>query len=164
MLFVVVACSVALMPAGASARVHVRGDRPAAGTLERVFADAALEFHVPQEVLLAVSYNVSRWEWHAGPSTGGGYGVMHLIDIGQPSSGIPALRAATALLGSSDEALRGDVGENVRGGAALLARYQREATGSLSTEPGSGTRRSPGTEGRPTRREPASSPTTPTRR
>jgi hypothetical protein len=105
--------------------------------LEQVFAGAAAEFRVPEEVLLAVSYNVSRWEWHAGPSTSGGYGVMHLIDIGPPPpSRVPALPAAAALLGSSDEAVRGEVGENVRGGAALLAHYQREATGSLSPDPG----------------------------
>ncbi|MCW3042424.1 MAG: putative secreted protein [Actinobacteria bacterium] len=137
MVLIAAACSLALLPAGASAEGHIRGDLPAGGTLQRVFATAASEFHVPEEVLLALSYNVSRWEWHAGPSTSGGYGVMHLIDVGQPPpSGVPALPAAAALLGSSDEAVRTDVGENVRAGAALLARYQREATGSLSTDPG----------------------------
>src|SRR6267143_1232519 len=104
LILIATACSLALLPTGASAGCHIQGDLPAGGTLQLVFAGAASEFHVPEEVLLAVSYNVSRWEWHAGPSTSGGYGVMHLIDIGQPPpSGVPALPAAATLLGSSDE-------------------------------------------------------------
>ncbi|GGN47982.1 amidase [Streptomyces albiflavescens] len=49
--------------------------------LQRAFADAAAEYHVPQSVLLAVSYLQSRWDAHAGaPSVSGGYGPMHLTD------------------------------------------------------------------------------------
>ncbi|MBA3948042.1 MAG: N-acetylmuramoyl-L-alanine amidase, partial [Herpetosiphonaceae bacterium] len=56
---------------------------PAApATLQAAFAAAAKETGVPERVLLAVSYNVSRWEQHSGaPSTSGGYGVMHLRDL-----------------------------------------------------------------------------------
>src|SRR2546423_10938957 len=137
LLLVATACSLAVGPAGAAAGGHVRSGPAAGGTLQQVFADAAREFHVPEEVLLAVSYNVSRWEWHDGPSTSGGYGVMHLIGIGPSlASGPPALSAAAALLGGSDEQVRSDVVQNVRGGAALLARYERETTGSLSADPG----------------------------
>ncbi|WP_405885027.1 N-acetylmuramoyl-L-alanine amidase [Streptomyces sp. NBC_01136] len=61
-------------PAGSSAQV------PAAG-LQRAFAGAAAEYHVPLSVLLGVSYLQSRWDTHAGaPSVGGGYGPMHLTD------------------------------------------------------------------------------------
>ncbi|MGW0211602.1 N-acetylmuramoyl-L-alanine amidase [Streptomyces sp. NPDC003233] len=52
-----------------------------AGRLQHAFATAATEYHVPQSVLLAVSYLQSRWDWHAGaPSVSGGYGPMHLTD------------------------------------------------------------------------------------
>ncbi|WP_037682080.1 N-acetylmuramoyl-L-alanine amidase [Streptomyces griseus] len=54
---------------------------PTANRLQRAFAAAAAEYHVPQSVLLAVSYLQSRWEGHGGaPSVTGGYGPMHLTD------------------------------------------------------------------------------------
>ncbi|MFE0257038.1 N-acetylmuramoyl-L-alanine amidase [Streptomyces sp. NPDC059010] len=52
------------------------GDR-----LQSAFASAAAEYHVPQSVLLGVSYLQSRWDAHDGaPSVTGGYGPMHLTD------------------------------------------------------------------------------------
>ncbi|MFE1952042.1 N-acetylmuramoyl-L-alanine amidase [Streptomyces sp. NPDC059524] len=49
--------------------------------LQSAFAAAAAEYHVPQSVLLGVSYLQSRWDTHAGaPSVSGGYGPMHLTD------------------------------------------------------------------------------------
>ncbi|MFJ9833011.1 N-acetylmuramoyl-L-alanine amidase [Streptomyces sp. NPDC101169] len=52
-----------------------------AGELRSAFAAASAEYHVPQSVLLAVSYLQSRWDTHAGaPSVTGGYGPMHLTD------------------------------------------------------------------------------------
>ena len=122
--------------------------------LQRAFADAANEFGVPQSVLLAVSYNLSRWEHHDGrPSTTGGYGVMHLVDLDDaatpdgkgdgivratPRSADPArhtLDAAARLLGVVPDALKRDVRQNVRGGAALLASYAR-TDGALPTTTG----------------------------
>ncbi|MEU6556595.1 peptidoglycan recognition family protein [Streptomyces sp. NPDC046915] len=51
------------------------------GRLQHAFASAAADYHVPQSVLLAVSYLQSRWDTHAGaPSVTGGYGPMHLTD------------------------------------------------------------------------------------
>ncbi|MFI1167542.1 N-acetylmuramoyl-L-alanine amidase [Streptomyces sp. NPDC020801] len=51
------------------------------GRLQRAFAAAAAEYHVPLSVLLGVSYLQSRWDGHGGaPSTTGGYGPMHLTD------------------------------------------------------------------------------------
>lgn len=52
-----------------------------ANSLQRAFAAAAVEYHVPQSVLLGVSYLQSRWDTHGGaPSVTGGYGPMHLTD------------------------------------------------------------------------------------
>ena len=56
-------------------------DDASAGALQRAFAAAAAEYHVPQSVLLGVSYLQSRWDTHGGaPSVSGGYGPMHLTD------------------------------------------------------------------------------------
>ncbi|MBY8845767.1 N-acetylmuramoyl-L-alanine amidase [Streptomyces sp. SP2-10] len=53
----------------------------ATNRLQQAFATAAADYHVPQSVLLAVSYLQSRWDRHAGaPSVTGGYGPMHLTD------------------------------------------------------------------------------------
>ena len=49
-------------------------------SLQSAFASAASEFRVPQSVLLAVSYVVSRWETDMQPSAAGGYGPMQLLD------------------------------------------------------------------------------------
>src|SRR5688572_11057580 len=52
------------------------------GALQPAFTAASGEFAVPESVLLAVSYNLSRWEHHDGrPSMSGGYGPMHLVDL-----------------------------------------------------------------------------------
>ncbi|MFI1728285.1 N-acetylmuramoyl-L-alanine amidase [Streptomyces acidicola] len=49
--------------------------------LQSAFASAAVEYDVPQSVLLGVSYLQSRWDGHGGaPSVSGGYGPMHLTD------------------------------------------------------------------------------------
>ncbi|MDO0930753.1 peptidoglycan recognition family protein [Streptomyces sp. DG2A-72] len=49
--------------------------------LQQAFAAASAEYHVPQSVLLGVSYLQSRWDAHGGaPSVAGGYGPMHLTD------------------------------------------------------------------------------------
>ncbi|MEU6255738.1 peptidoglycan recognition family protein [Streptomyces sp. NPDC047043] len=54
---------------------------PATERLQLAFASAAAEYHVPQSVLLGVSYLQSRWDAHGGaPSVTAGYGPMHLTD------------------------------------------------------------------------------------
>jgi hypothetical protein len=151
----------------------------AATALQNDFAEAAKEFKVPQSVLMAVSYQQTLWESHAGqPSTTGAYNVMGLTRVTpqdlEPASkadelahvnlsGDPAVtkhfNAAEALtsdpskVNTSDpklhtldaaakliDASTGDVerrrSQSVRAGAALLAHYQKAATGSLPTDPG----------------------------
>ncbi|MFF9426774.1 N-acetylmuramoyl-L-alanine amidase [Streptomyces sp. NPDC014746] len=57
--------------------------RPGADTsLQQQFANAAREFDVPQSVLMAVSYQQTRWESHDGePSVTGAYNVMGLTKV-----------------------------------------------------------------------------------
>ncbi|MFG2373253.1 N-acetylmuramoyl-L-alanine amidase [Streptomyces sp. NPDC048504] len=71
-------------------------------TLQRAFASASAQYHVPQTVLLAVSYLQSRWDTHGGaPSVTGGYGPMHLTDA-------RTALAATEHLSEGTEDPRGD--------------------------------------------------------
>lgn len=145
--------------------------------LQGDFTAAAAEFHVPVEVLLAVSYQETLWESHQGePSSTGNYNVMGLTEV-EASQVVPATKAqkesdleafgdgrkmptpsakvlagidtvntavpalhtldvAAALLKQPASALRGSMKQSVRGGAALLASYQRKLQGSLPTDPG----------------------------
>src|SRR5437867_2798589 len=111
---------------------------PAAQTrstsLQAAFATAAREFGVPESILLAVSYNLSRWETHKGaPSFAGGYGPMHLTDVAsmqrfnakgdeadrsnRPAPNDTSLRTldtAATLLGASPNVLKHDAAQNIR--------------------------------------------------
>ncbi|WP_381562401.1 N-acetylmuramoyl-L-alanine amidase [Streptomyces eurythermus] len=74
--------------------------------LQQAFAAAAADYHVPQNVLLAVSYLQSRWDSHGGaPSVTGGYGPMHLTD------------ARTALAAAARSGPEHFSGEHFAGGA-----------------------------------------------
>lgn len=74
-----------------------------AALLQRAFVSAAADYHVPQSVLLAVSYLQSRWDTHGGaPSVTGGYGPMHLTDART------ALATATEHFADGTEDARGD--------------------------------------------------------
>ncbi|MCX4767459.1 N-acetylmuramoyl-L-alanine amidase [Streptomyces sp. NBC_01275] len=74
-----VASAALLFPLLGAAPAHAAD--PPASRLQRAFAAAAAEFHVPQSVLLGVSYLQSRWDTHgAAPSVTGGFGPMHLTD------------------------------------------------------------------------------------
>lgn len=134
--------------------------QPANEARQRTFAEAASEFGVPVDVLLAVSYLESRWDTHSGtPSTAAGYGPMHLTDVRTtglrtsefdnpdedprgddsrptlrlrvpedptPPPGSQTIDKAAELLHTDAAKLRTDAEANIRGGAALLAEYQRE--------------------------------------
>ena len=120
---------------------------------QRAFAAAAEEFGIPEPVLLGVSYLKSRWDSHGGaPSTGAGFGPLHLTDLravagggshhdegGDPrgdsarralrprtSDALQTVDLAASLTGVDTETLKTDPVQNIRGGAAVLAHYQRE--------------------------------------
>ncbi|MGW5353230.1 N-acetylmuramoyl-L-alanine amidase [Streptomyces sp. NPDC004031] len=169
--------TIALAPPSSAAPADGTAGR--AGVLQADFAAAADEFHVPQSVLMAVSYRMTLWESHQGrPSTTGNYNVMGLTqvtasDVEQPSdadrlahldrSGDPAvskhfsasralrgdraavdtsaatlhtLDTAARLIGVPAAEVRSDPRQSIRAGAALLARYEKAATGSLPADPG----------------------------
>jgi N-acetyl-anhydromuramyl-L-alanine amidase AmpD len=109
---------------------------------------AAGEFGVPVQILLAVSYQESRWEPHGdSPSVDGGYGLMDLTgrtvpaDDGRGDPARPApgeitlhrthytLDEAAQALNVADATLQTDERQNIRGAALLLARYARSLSG-----------------------------------
>ncbi|GAA3746080.1 peptidoglycan recognition family protein [Streptomyces tremellae] len=129
---------------------------PASAARQAEFAAAAAEYHVPAPVLLAVAYQESRWDAHQGQfNTGGGYGPMNLTDVTPAMAGAggagaagrgdlgaftadPALHTLTAaarLTGAPAAALRTDTRANIRGGAALLASYEKALTGGTPADP-----------------------------
>jgi N-acetyl-anhydromuramyl-L-alanine amidase AmpD len=93
------------------------------GTLYETFQQAAKEFQVPDEILLAVSYAETRWQDHHGqPSQLNGYGLMHLADNPYNQS----LKEASRLLNLPESTLKTDIKQNIRGGAAVLAELAKE--------------------------------------
>ncbi|WP_235807194.1 N-acetylmuramoyl-L-alanine amidase [Lentilactobacillus farraginis] len=118
-------------------------------SLQRDFQKAAEKYQVPVKVLMAVSYNETRFENHNGkPSVAGGYGVMHLTDAasgdvsnaGKTTQSIPntavlhTLNKAAALTGISVTKLKTNDAANIAGGAALLADYQKKLGYVLSSD------------------------------
>src|SRR6266508_6631235 len=111
---------------------HVGGTQADPTALQAAFDAAAREAGVPERVLLAVSYNLSRWEDHGGaPSFAGGYGLMHLTQLdrapeidgkgdgahhaSRPDPNDPSLHTldrAAGLLGISPEMLKHDPVQN----------------------------------------------------
>jgi N-acetyl-anhydromuramyl-L-alanine amidase AmpD len=111
---------------------------------------AAREFRVPVRLLLAISYNQSRWERQGdAPSVDGGYGLMDLTARNFPANDggtglsrpIPriitlgrahdTLDEAAHLLHLSAGTLKDSEWQNVRGAAAVLARYARNLGGGV---------------------------------
>ena len=124
-----------------------------ASSLQSAFASASSEFRVPQNVLLAVSYVMSRWETDTQPSAAGGYGPMQLLDASSapasdekgadgkgatPSGGsvVRGIAAASAASGVSPSEIKTSAAQNIRAGAALLAAYARDTVGATPTDPG----------------------------
>ena len=102
-----------------------------ASDLEREFEEAAKEYKVPVEILLAMGYVNTRWEmpppeasdFEDGELEGRGtYGIMALVR--NPSA--DTLGEAADLTGIPENKLKTDRRANILGGAALLARSQGE--------------------------------------
>lgn len=118
---------------------------------QKLFAAAAKEFKVPEQVLLAVSYNESRWTPHgSGPSNDNGYGLMNLRSRDLPEQATNhgkgdgprktsrgktdtakrhTLEDAAQALKAESSQLKSDEKQNIRGGAAVLAKYGRDLNG-----------------------------------
>ncbi|WP_205525527.1 N-acetylmuramoyl-L-alanine amidase [Pyxidicoccus trucidator] len=91
--------------------------------LDAQFAQAAREFNVPVNLLKAISYTETRWEFVRGESE---------FEGRAPAFGLLALRGqhvvdGAALAGVSEEAVRSEPLANLRAGAALLSKFAAEA-------------------------------------
>src|SRR5262245_24136533 len=130
----------------AFARAHASNAAP--GSRMALMRAAAAEFGVPARLLLAVSYNETRWERQGGaPSVDGGYGLMNLTartfpatdgrgDPAHPAPGYLTLAGAhdtlgeaARLLGVPAATLKTSQRQNVRGAAAVLAHDARALAG-----------------------------------
>lgn len=101
----------------------VAGQKQDGAQLAIAFENAAKEFNVPQELLIAIAYAETHLDGHDGlASQDGGYGVMHLVENPQTTT----LAAASKLTGLPIEVLKTDMAQNIRGGAALLRAYADE--------------------------------------
>jgi N-acetylmuramoyl-L-alanine amidase len=124
---------------------HARPVVAASGHRMALMQAAAREFGVPAGLLLAISYDQTRWERPGGsPSADGGYGLMDLTGRTFPAAdgrGDPAhpaprnvilarthftLDEAAHLLHVRTGALITSERQNIRGAAAVLAQYARE--------------------------------------
>ena len=95
----------------------------AAPLTQRDFSAAAAEFHVPEPLLLAISYEATRWDSDAA-SAWGGYGPFDLSE-----DSFPMVEDAADLLDMSPDRLIKDPVQNIRGAAALLARQGTRSSG-----------------------------------
>lgn len=155
-LLALVAGAAIIGPATAYGLADTAPSATAPAGLSSNFSQAAREFHVPLPVLLGLSYEESGWDGHHGQyNTDGGYGVMGLTDVtpGMVAGGDagmagrhdvsalldnPAshtLTAAAKLTGASPVQLHDNDLQNIRGGAALLASYERKLTGGTPSDP-----------------------------
>jgi N-acetylmuramoyl-L-alanine amidase len=98
-------------------------------SLKAEFESAAMEYGVPQELLLAMGYVNTLWEmpppeasdYEEGDLHGrGAYGIMQLIE--EPVG--DSLSRASALTRLSEDKLKSDRAANILGGAAVLAEIQ----------------------------------------
>ena len=90
------------------------------GSLNETFERAAKDFNVPRDLLVAIAYVETRFNDRSGrPSKDNGYGLMHLVENPEAQTLATAARA----LNQPKEALKTDIEQNIRGGAALLSSY-----------------------------------------
>jgi hypothetical protein len=139
---------------------------------------AAREFGVPARLLLAISYSQTRWQSPgAAPSVDGGYGLMDLTTATFPAPGgrglagssprtvtlartHDTLTEAARLLNVPAATLKSSDRQNIRGAAAVLARYARtRAAAACQARSVAGTARWPATAAPPPPRRPALMPT-----
>lgn len=90
------------------------------GELAGIYEDAAAQYDVPRDLLVALSYGVTRFDAREGqPNKENGYGVMNLVEHMEG----PDMELAASLLAVDSELIKGDDATNVLAGAALLRHH-----------------------------------------
>ena len=96
---------------------------PASEALDTAFSEAATDYRVPRDLLVSVSYALTRLDQRAGEeAVDSGVGLMNLRSDG----GTPSLQEAAEILGLSVDDLATEPVPNIRGGAAMLAGLARQ--------------------------------------
>lgn len=95
---------------------------PSVSVINGYFESAAAEFGVPVQLLKTIGQIENNWT-QMGPSIDKGWGIMHLVQNDYCNT----LSEASQLLGVNEQVLKDDARQNIRGAAALLARYKNES-------------------------------------
>ena len=96
----------------------------APASLAPAFEDAADEFGVPEDILLALAYEASHWR----PEVTSEWGGSGLFDLREEGSG-PTVEGVALGLGVSPDRIIDSPRQQVRGAAALLAEQGRLSNG-----------------------------------
>lgn len=107
---------------------YLNRPHPNVATINTYFEEAAAEFGIPADLLKVIGQIENNWT-QIGPSIDRGWGIMHLVD----NSYCNTLDEAATLIEVSKDVLKDDAKQNIRGAAALLAKYYDE-TGKGKTE------------------------------
>ncbi len=102
---------------------------PAVATVNNYFEDAAAEFDIPVDILKTIGQIENNWT-QMGPSIDQGWGIMHLVQNDYCNT----LHEAARLLKISDQTLKDDARQNIRGAAALLRHYFNEQQPALPAD------------------------------
>lgn len=118
--------SVVLLGSVSGGTVFAQAEHSPGSSLAAEFEEAAEEYGVPVDLLMAMGYVNTRWEMpppeaseyeKGDPHGWGSYGIMALVQ--NPYS--DTLGEASRLTGIPEEELKTNRAANIRGGAALLA-------------------------------------------
>ncbi|HXH99159.1 MAG TPA: N-acetylmuramoyl-L-alanine amidase [Sphingobacteriaceae bacterium] len=93
---------------------------PSVKTVQKYFNEAAAEFNVPVELLMAIGQVQSNWT-QVSESMYGSWGIMGLIE----NKFIQQITQAAGILKVSPQQIKDDAKTNIRAAAALLAKYQK---------------------------------------
>lgn len=93
--------------------------QPSVATYRKYFSDAAREFNVPVEILMATAQVQSNWA-QISESLYGSWGVMGIIENPYTNQ----ITQASSLLDVPTESIKRNAQTNIRAAAALLAKYQ----------------------------------------
>ncbi len=93
--------------------------QPSVATYRKYFSDAAREFNVPVEILMATAQVQSNWA-QISESLYGSWGVMGIIENPYTSQ----ISQASSLINAPIESIKRNAQTNIRAAAALLAKYQ----------------------------------------
>jgi len=94
--------------------------QPSVATIKKYFSEAANEFKVPVEILMAAGQVQSNWA-QVSESLYGSWGVMGIIE----NPYIQQITTAATLLKTTPQKIKDEARSNIRAAAALLAYYQK---------------------------------------